>query len=157
MDREGHRLFDITMGCFDGAEICEFVGAFALSELSRAIPDGNIGLYRDDGLGVPWDTPGNRANRIRKEIIKVFKNLGLNITIQINLKVVDFLDVSLNLSTESFYPNRKPNDRPMYVLRQSNHPPNIIKKSPRQSAAACPTFPAIPRLSRMRGNCTTMR
>ena len=128
--KKGTGLFDVTMGCFDGAEICELVGAFALSELSKAIPDGNIGLYRDDGLGVLWDTPGNRADRIRKEIIKVFKNLGLNITIQINLKVVDFLDVSLNLSTESFYPYRKPNDRPMYIHRQSNHPPNIIKNIP---------------------------
>ena len=115
------------MGCFDGAEICELVGAFGLSELSKAIPDGNIGLYRDDGLGVIWDTPRNSADRIRKEIIKVFKNLGLNITIQITLKVVDFLDVSLNLSTESVHPYRKPNDRPMDIHRQSNHPPNIIK------------------------------
>ena len=128
--KKGTGLFDVTMGCFDGAEICELVGAFALSELSKEIPDGNIGLYRDDGLGVLWDTPGNRADRIRKEIIEVFKNLGLNITIQINLKVVDFLDVSLNLSTESFYPYRKPNDRPMYIHRQSNHPPNIIKNIP---------------------------
>ena len=43
---------------------------------------------------------------------------------------MDFLDVSLNLSTESFYPYRKPNDRPMYIHRQSNHPPNIIKNIP---------------------------
>ena len=129
--KKGTGLFDVTMGCFDGAEIGELVGAFAVSELSKDIPDGNIGLYRDDGLGVLWDTPGNRADWIRKEIIKVFKNLGLNITIQINLKVVDFLDVSLNLSTESFYPNRKPNDQPvMYIHRQSNHPPNEIKNIP---------------------------
>ena len=79
--KKGTGLFDVTMGCFDGAEICELVGVFALSELSKEIPDGNIGLYRDDGLGVLWDTPGNRADRIRKEIIKVFKNLGLNIVV----------------------------------------------------------------------------
>ena len=119
-------LFDVTMGCLDGAKICELVGAFALSELSKERPDGNIGLQRGDSLGVLWNTPGNRADWIRKEIIKVFKNLGLNITIQINLKVVDFLDVSLNLSTESFYPYRKPNDWPMYIHRQSGHPPNMI-------------------------------
>ena len=47
--------------------------AFALSELSKDIPDGNIGLYREDGLGVLWDTPGNRADRTRKEIIRSSK------------------------------------------------------------------------------------
>ena len=128
--KKGTGLFDVTMRCFDGAEICELVGAFSLSELSKDIPDGTIGLFSDDGLGVLWDTPENRADRIRKKIIKVFRKRGLNITIQINLKVVDFLDVSLNLSTESFYPYRKPNDRPMYIHRQSNHPPNIIKNIP---------------------------
>ena len=49
---------------------------------------------------------------MKKELIKAFKNLGLNITIRINLKVVNVVDGSLNLSTESFYPYRKPNDRP---------------------------------------------
>ena len=33
--KKGTSLFDVTMGCFDSAEICELVGAFALSELSK--------------------------------------------------------------------------------------------------------------------------
>ena len=36
----------------------------------------------------------------------------------------------LNLSTESFYPFRKPNDQPLYIHHQSNHPPNIIRNLP---------------------------
>ena len=43
--KKGTGLFDAPMGCFDGAERCELVGVFALSELSKDIPDGNIGLY----------------------------------------------------------------------------------------------------------------
>ena len=56
--------------------------------------------------------------------------MGLRITIRTNLKVADFLDVTLNLSTRSFYPFRKPNDRPVYIHKLSNHPPNIIKTPP---------------------------
>ena len=38
--------------------------------------------------------------------------------------------MTLNLSTRSFYPFRKPNDRPIYIHKLSNHPPNIIKNLP---------------------------
>ena len=65
-----------------------------------------------------------------KDITKFFADLGLRITIQTNLKAVDFLDVTRNLSTGKFQPYRKPNDRPLYVHRQSNHPPNILKNLP---------------------------
>ena len=60
----------------------------------------------------------------------MFAEMGLRITIQTNLKVADFLDVTLNLSTRSFYPFRKPSDRPVYIHKLSNHPPNIIKNPP---------------------------
>ena len=44
--------FDVAMGSYDGAEICELVGAFILHRLSRHLPEQNIGLYRDDGLAI---------------------------------------------------------------------------------------------------------
>ena len=40
--------FDVTMGGFHGAEICELVGLYLLSQLTLS----SIGLYRDDGLAV---------------------------------------------------------------------------------------------------------
>ena len=40
------------------------------------------------------------------------------------------LDITLNLNNGKHYPYRKPNDRPMYIHKQSNHPPNIIKNLP---------------------------
>ena len=130
MIKKGTGLFDVTMGCYDGAEICQLVGTFVLATITKAMPTASIGLYRDDGLGVLWDTPGSKADRIRKDLIKLFAEMGLKITIQTNLKVADFLDVTLNLSTRSFYPFRKPNDRPIYIHKLSNHPPNIIKNLP---------------------------
>ena len=43
-------LFDVTMGSYDGAEICEFVGLAFLNQLSTVIDKSSVGLYRDDGL-----------------------------------------------------------------------------------------------------------
>ena len=128
--KRGHGLFDVTMGCFDGAEVCELVGAFALSQLTKIFNKQEVGLYRDDGLAVFRDVSGHDADKIRKDITRVFQELGLKITIQTKLKTVDFLDVTLNLATGKHYPYRKPNDRPMYVHSNSNHPPSIIKNLP---------------------------
>ena len=43
-------LFDVTMGSYDGAEICELVGLFILNHLGKSFGKENIGLYRDDGF-----------------------------------------------------------------------------------------------------------
>ena len=47
-------LFDVTMGSFDGAKTCEFIGLYILSKLKDL--DTNLGLYRDDGLGATCKT-----------------------------------------------------------------------------------------------------
>ena len=44
--------FDVTMRAYDGGEICELVGLFMLSLLSRKFISKNIGLYRHDRLSV---------------------------------------------------------------------------------------------------------
>ena len=49
--RNSNTLFDVTMGSYDGAETCELVGCYLLSQLTQ-IPEISIGLYRDDGLAV---------------------------------------------------------------------------------------------------------
>ena len=38
----------------------------------------NVGLYRDDGLGI---LSRHNIERKKKEIIKIFKNFGLSITV----------------------------------------------------------------------------
>ena len=45
-------LFDVAVGAYDGAEVCELVGTFSLEKISEACNKGCIGLYRDDGLAV---------------------------------------------------------------------------------------------------------
>ena len=44
--------FDVTMGSYDGAEVCELIGIFMLSLIGNKHNPNNIGLYRDDGLAV---------------------------------------------------------------------------------------------------------
>ncbi|MEC8567562.1 MAG: hypothetical protein VXY56_04630, partial [Pseudomonadota bacterium] len=52
---------------------------------------------------------------------------GFGITIECGLKRVEFLDVILDLSQDSFMPHRKPNSETVYMSKQSNHP-NYIKR-----------------------------
>ena len=82
------------MGSFDGAETCELVGGFLLSQLQTKFGD-KIGLYRDDGLAVTDTTPRMTEN-IKKEICRIFKKHGLQITIEANKQVINFLDVTLS-------------------------------------------------------------
>jgi hypothetical protein len=128
--KNGNAMFDVTMGSFDGAEICELVGLFILQKLGQKFNSLDLGLYRDDGLALFRGKSDKEMDNIRKEFIKIFKELDLRITIETNLKIVNFLDVTLNLNTGKYKPYNKPNDKPMYINTRSNHPQNILKKLP---------------------------
>ena len=69
--------------------------------------------------------------KIKKDIQNTFKDCGLNIAIQSNLKVVDYLDCTFNLDNCTHQPYRKANDETSYINVNSNHPPNIIKQIPK--------------------------
>ena len=119
------------MGSYDGAEVCEMVGLYLLSEIKQKFGANSFGLYRDDGLGCFENLSGPRADRIRKDLISLFKAHSLKITVEINLKCTDFLDVTFDLRKNIFYPFRKPNDEPLFINVKSNHPPTIIKQLPK--------------------------
>ena len=123
-------LFDVTMGAFDGAEVCELVGTYLLSKIAQKYNKNDIGLYRDDGLGVMFNTSGPQNEKIKKDFVKIFKDNGLEIVIQCNLKVTNFLDVTLNLTDGTYKPYRKPDDETNYVHVESDHPPTILKQLP---------------------------
>ena len=91
------------MGCYDGAEVCELVGSYMLNQFKHVVSKG--------------------TERKREQIVKIFKKCGLCITIQCNLKMVDFLDVTCDLY-----------NKPIYINKQSNHPPNIMKQFPKSIA-----------------------
>ena len=119
------------MGSYDGAEISEFVGFYLLNQLSTVIDKSSVGLYRDDGLAAINNANGPKLDRIRKDIIALFKEEGLSITIETNLIETDFLDVTFNLATKKYSPFWKANNTPLYINAFSNHIPTIIKQLPK--------------------------
>ena len=121
-------LFDVTMGSYDGAESCELVGS-SLLHLITAKHGKKFGLYRDDGLGIVKES-AREIERIKKDLCSTFNTYGLKITIEANKKIVNFLDVTLNLSTGKYQPYSKPNNIPLYVHSKSNHPPGIFRNIP---------------------------
>ena len=125
--------FDVTMGSLDGAEISELIGLFMLNEVRNitGLNQRNSALYRDDGRILLEKCPCPKRKRIVKDLHKLFKSYGLKITIVSTGQVAYFLDVTLDLSDESYRPYRKPNDTPVYVNVDSNHPLSILKHIPK--------------------------
>ena len=119
------------MSSFYRMEICEIVGLYILHKLSEKYGNERIGLYRDDGLACFENTSGPKAERIRKAFIKLFQNeFSLNIVSETNLKVVNFLDLTLSLSTGKYEQHSKPDNKPVYINVNFNHSCNIIKNLP---------------------------
>ena len=107
------------------------MGLYILRILGEKYGKHRIGLYHDDGLACFGYTSRPQADRIRKHFIKIFKeDFNLSITCETNLKAVNFLDVTLNLTTSKYQPYNKPDNNPLYINILSNHPPNIIKNLP---------------------------
>ena len=74
-----------------------------------------LGLYRDNGLSVHNKVTSQKIDKIRKKMIKVFKNNSFGIDIVTNLVEVNFLDVTFNLRNRSYQPYKKPNDELKYI------------------------------------------
>ena len=109
------------MGSYEGAEICELVGIDILTRLATIIKKSDCVLYRDDGLVILRNVNGQQIDRTRKNLIKIFKDVGFSIDIETNSKVVDFLDITFNLSNDIYNPYKKPNDTLLYINKSSNH------------------------------------
>ena len=98
------------------------VGLFLLSKLQHL--QMNHGLYRDDLLGVT-ELKGKEPEKLKQDISKVFKAFGLTVKVEVNKKVVNYLNVTLDGSHRDYM---KPGQVIKYVHVNSNHPP-CVKKS----------------------------
>ena len=131
LKREGDPDFDVTMGSFDGAEICELVPVYILNVLAEKYGKERVRLYRADGLACFENVGGPEAERIRKDVVKIFKQeFYLNITIKTNLILVNFFRCNLKPFNGKYQPYNKLDDDLLSIDVNSNHPPNITKKSP---------------------------
>ena len=125
--KKENKDFNVSMGSWDGAEVCEIVGLFLLSKLQHLAL--NVGLYRDDGLAVTKLKP-RLAELEKKKVCKIMSEYGLKITATANAHSVNFLDLTLDLREDTYKPFMKPNDVPLYVHRQSNHPQTVLDNIP---------------------------
>ena len=121
--------FDITMGAYDGGETCDICVLYLLSKVQH-LPI-NIGAYKDDWLAVSSQTT-RCTEKTRKELDKIFKENGLSLDfVSVNKKIINFLDITLNLDTGLYEPYMKENNTIFYVHSKSNHPPSILKNLPK--------------------------
>ena len=122
------------MGSFDRAEACEVVGFYLLNKITKpeelSFSKNNVGLYRDDGLAAVHGS-GPEIDKIWKKVIRLFKEEGLQITVEASSTKTDYLDVVFDLQKCSTRPYRKPNNQPTYINVKTDHPPMIIKQLPK--------------------------
>ena len=65
-------MFDVTIGSYDGAEVCKLVGPFFLNNISQKF----AGLYCDDGLMIAKTRSRRTADKARSTSTrKRFNNL----------------------------------------------------------------------------------
>ena len=118
------------MSAFDEAEVCELVDTYISNVLSTKYNKNNFGLYRDDGLAVLKNKSGPQSEQAKKNIQKIFKEHGLDVIIQCNMKVVNYLDVTIDLNDGTYRLYTKPNNKIKYIHKNSNHPPSVIRQIP---------------------------
>ena len=89
-------------GGYDSSQIADLVGLYILHILNRIISLEQIGLYHDDGLIYIPNSNGPNNSSIQKRIIRAFKLLGFKIEVSSNNKIVNFLDVTLDFSNNTY-------------------------------------------------------
>ena len=100
--RKGDDDFLIQIGSWDGAESTDLVGLYILSKLSKLDKNIDVGLYHDDGL-ISSKLTNRQTENIKKKITNIFAQYGLKLEIIANQKIVNFLDVTLDLNKELLY------------------------------------------------------
>ena len=132
----GPENFDVPMGSYDGAEICKLVGLYILHKLTNGenpmFEKDKCGIYRDDGLAINKIKGSRRIaqSEIDGKLRKIFASENLKIEIDPLTPVTNYLDVSFNLTKHENDPFRKPDDDPVYLNKNSDHPNHIIKHIP---------------------------
>ena len=126
--KKNNSKFDVGIGSYPGAEACDLVGLYKLSQAQDL--GLHIGLFRDDGIALSRLTE-KLTEKVKVKLIRIFERDNLKLDIQVNKTVVNYLDLTLDLSTGEYRPYMKDNDHPSYVHRLSNHPPGILRNIPK--------------------------
>ena len=124
--------FDVTIRSYNEAEVCEVISFFMLSLIGNKYNLNNIGLYSDDELAVFKNISGwqskKKKEKKKKTFQKMFKNKGLDIIVNRNMKIFNHLDVTLKFNNRCFRPYKEPNEKTNYIHANSDHLPCLLKQ-----------------------------
>ena len=118
--------FDVTLGNYDGAEVCELVGLYLLDLLTNEFGKHNMFLKHVSHVSKTFQAQIQRKEK--RKCVKYSKKMVF--TVECNLAITDFLDITFDLKSGTHCPYRKQNNEMSYINKQSNHPPSIIKQIP---------------------------
>ena len=90
------------MGNYDGEEVYELVIPYFLGKVASLIGIKNLQHYRDNGLEVIHKDNGPEIDRIKTDVIALFKAERLAISIDTDVIATDFLNISLKLEMNKF-------------------------------------------------------
>ena len=125
--KKGESNFNVILSAYNATEVWELIGIFMLSILSKHISKNHIELYRDDSLAISKNLSRSRSRKTQQKVSKIFKEKYQDIIVQCNLKINNYLDITLNLNDGSWRLYRKPNKETNYVHINSDHPLSVIK------------------------------
>ena len=125
--KDGNGDFDVLVVCFNDAEVCELVGSYIFQQLNRLFEHHSVGLCRYDNLAIMKSLVAPGTERIKRKVIKIFKNYGLKITTKPNLHIANFLDITLDLRNSTNEPYRKLDNHSVYINKNSNYPKKFKK------------------------------
>ena len=97
----------MTKRSYDGAEVCELLGLYLLNLLTNQFGKHSTSLCIEMMVSHVSKTFQVRNQIKFKKMCKIFKENRLNITVECNLAITDFLDVTFDLKSGTYYPYRK--------------------------------------------------
>ena len=108
----------------------ELVEPYLIKLLTKKFGKDKIGLFTDDGFSCFQKVSGIDSEKIKKEICEIFRQNALNITVECNFVITDFLDIIFDLICSTYYPYREQKNGIPYIHNQSNHLSSIINHNP---------------------------
>ena len=93
---------------------------FFFTNFQKVVKKKILVSYRGSGLAKFKKVSDSKSEKV-KDIQKLFKDNHLSITIQYNSKIVNYLEISFNISNATYRSFCKPNDEEVtYILHKKN-------------------------------------
>ena len=102
------------------------MGTLILNKLKNVFQNNTFRLYRDGGLAINKGLFVPEIEKLKKNVVKSFKDYGLNIAIEANLHTVNYLDVTFDFRKGTYLPYRKLDNPQGCINSCSKQLPTVI-------------------------------